>query len=369
MANFLDGIENLKKGDFNKAIEIFDELSKQGDYHASYQLAQMYNQGINVKKDLETSGEYFDVAFKQLNDAEDSNEKLYLLSTFYLYGLGTVAKDEFKAVELLERGAKNKDINCMTLLANCYRNGIGSEKDDEKAFELIKDLKDSGHPIATKVYADCKMFGNGTEPDYKEAVTYYEKASQLGDVSSLFMLGTLYHEGKGVEVDDKKSLEYFLEAAKYKYPDALKNAAYFYGHGIGAEKNPKLEADFIKLYADTGASDGMYLYGNMCLDMNRGLFKYAEGIDYLKRATQLKDPRATHLVGKIYETGLYGTFKNEKVAFNHYLVSYNLGYKPAAFDVLRCLKMHIGVEGNNQNKIEEFEKICEELRNSSNARA
>ena len=60
---------------------------------------------------------------------------------------------------------------------------------------------------------------------------------------------------------------------------------------------------------------------------------------------------------------------NEKVAFNHYIVSYNLGYKPAAFDVLRCLKMHIGVEGNNQSKIEEFEKICEELRKSSNAQA
>lgn len=369
MANFLDGVENLKKGDFTKAIEIFEELSKNGDYHASYQLAQMYNQGLNVKKDLGVSTEYFDAAFKQLNDAEDSNEKTYLLSTFYLYGLGTVGKDEFKAVELLERGAKNKDINCMTLLANCYRNGIGSDKDGEKAFELVNDLKDSGHPIATKVYADCKMFGTGTEIDYLEAIKYYEKSAELGDVSSLFMLGTIYHEGKGVEVDDKKALEYFLSAAKYNYPDALKNAAFFYGRGIGCEKDSLKEAQFIKLYADTGSTEGMFLYGNMCLDMHRGLFKYAEGIDYLKRATQLKEPRATHLVGKIYETGLYGTFKNEKVAFNHYIVSYNLGYKPAAFDVLRCLKMHIGVEGNNQSKIEEFEKICEELRKSSNAQA
>lgn len=367
MANFMDGIKELQNGKINAAVEIFQQVSKSGDYHASYQLAQMFNQGVIVKKDIQAASEYFDLAFKQLNDSQDSNEKTYLLATFYLYGLGTVGKDEFKAVELLERGTKNKDANCAILLANCYRNGIGCDKNDEQAFSLISNFKDINHPIAAKVYADCLFYGNGTEVNYSQAAKYYQKAAEMGEVSSMFMLGTMYHEGKGVEIDEKKSFDYFLQAGNYNHPDALKNIAYFYSKGIAVEKDSMKEVQYLKKYADTGSADGMFIYGSTCLDSSRRLYKYVEGIEYLKNAVQLKDARATMLVGQIYEKGLYGTFKNERLAFNHYMVAYNLGLKSAAIEVLRCLKQHIGVEGNTQDKVEEFEKIVEELKSQNQA--
>lgn len=367
MEKFFEGLECLKKGEKDKAIPMFEEASKEGDYRASYHLGSLYSQGLVVAKDLTAASEYFDEAFKQLNDAEDSNEKNFLLATFYLYGLGTVAKDEFKAVEFLNRGAKNNDPTCMMHLANCLRLGLGTDKDEERAYELISKLKD--FPPAYKSYADFLLNGCGVKADPEKAKKYYEMAEKAGDVMATFILGTLYFEGKGVKKDDKKSREYFEKAARFNHPEALKNLAYFSAQGIAGEKDATKEAEYLKRYADTGSAEGMYLYGTVCVDNARRLFRYLEGIDYLKKATQLKEPRATHLVGKIYERGLYGTFKNEKVAFNHYVVAYNLGDKSAAYDVLRCLKMHIGVEGNTEKQVEEFEKIVQELEANQNNKA
>ena len=367
MDKYIEALK-LEGKNFKEALPLLEQASKEGDYRASYRLAQLYNQGSRVNRDVEIASQYFDEAFKQINNSTPTSESNCLLGTIYLFGLGTVAKDEFKAVEYFTKASENNDVNAIVLLANCYRNGVGCDKDDEKAFELISKIKDSGHPSAYKVYADCLFFGNGVEANPKKAFEYYQKASKAGEVSAIFMLGTLYHEGKGVPVDNKKALEYFLKAAEFNLPDALKNVAYFYQNGIGVEKDFLKEAEFMKKYADTGSAEGLFLYGNLCLDGNRKLYRYAEGIEYLKRAVQLKEPRATHMVGRIYETGLYGTFTNEKVAFNHYLVSYNLGFKPAAYDVLRCYKRGIGTVSNPQ-QIEQFEKIVEELDKAKNNQA
>ena len=349
-------------------IESLEKASKDGDYRASYRLAQMYNQGINVKRDLGLAGEYFDVAFKQLNEANTTNETNYLLGTFYLFGLGTVNKDEEKAFSLFKKCADKNDVNGIVMVANAYLNGIGVEKDADEGYKLIAKVKDSKHPLAYKIYADCKMRGFGTSEDLKEAVKYYKLAAENNDVTSIFVLGTLYYEGRGVEKDLKLAFEYFEKAAAFNYPDALKNIAFFYSKGIHVEQSNEKEAEYLKRYADTGSIDGMFIYGTICLERQKGLFRYREGIEYLKRAVALKEPRATHVMGKIYENGEYGVFINKNLAFNHYITAYNLGLKMAAHDVLRCLKQSIGTTANPA-KIEEFEKIVEELQNNSDNRA
>lgn len=351
--------------DMEKEIESLEKASKNGDYRASYRLAQMYNQGINVQRDLGVSSEYFDTAFKQLNEATPTNETNYLLGTFYLFGLGTVNKDAEKALSLLKKGADKNDVNCIVMVANAYLYGTGVEKDEDEAYRLISKVKDTKHPVAYKIYADCKMHGLGTSIDYKEAVKYYRLATEKNDIASIFMLGTLYYEGKGVEKDEKIAFEYFEKAAKYNFPDALKYIAFFYSKGIYVKQDIEKEAEYLKRYADTGSVDGMFIYGSICLERQKGLFKYREGLEYLKRAVSLKDPRATHVLGKIYENGEYGVFVNKTLAFNHYITAYNLGLKVAAHDVLRCLKQSIGTTANPQ-KIQEFEKIVEELNSTDN---
>ena len=351
-----------------KELESLESASKSGDFRASYRLAQMYNQGLNVKKDVETASEYFDLAFRQLNEAPNSDETNYFLGTFYLYGLGTVSKDEEKAFSLFKKNADHKEINGMIMVANAYLNGIGINKDPEEGFRIINEIKDSKHPLAYKIYADCKLKGLGTMVDEKEAVKYYKLAAENNDIISTYILGLLYRDGKGVEQNYKVSLEYLEKAASYNYPDALKQIAFFYSQGICVKKDTLKEAEYLKRYADTGIPDGMFIYGSVCLDRQKGLFKYQEGLDYLKRAVALNEPKATHVLGKIYENGEYGVFVNKGLAFNHYLKAYNLGLKNAAFDVLRCLKQNIGVSGTPA-KIDEFEQICKSLKENMNNQA
>jgi TPR repeat protein len=51
-------------------------------------------------------------------------------------------KAKSEALKYLEKGAKLNDIDCMSMLAEIYRNGIGVEKDAKKADELTRKIKE-----------------------------------------------------------------------------------------------------------------------------------------------------------------------------------------------------------------------------------
>ena len=51
--------------DYEKAVELWDESSKQGNGEATYQLARAYDNGWGVIKDYEKGQELFKKAYKQ----------------------------------------------------------------------------------------------------------------------------------------------------------------------------------------------------------------------------------------------------------------------------------------------------------------
>ena len=51
--------------DYEKAVMLWEESSKQGNGEATYQLAQAYNKGFGVEQDYEKGQELFKKAYKQ----------------------------------------------------------------------------------------------------------------------------------------------------------------------------------------------------------------------------------------------------------------------------------------------------------------
>ncbi|GES88019.1 kinase-like domain-containing protein [Rhizophagus clarus] len=108
-------------------------------------------------------------------------------------------------------------------LGYCYENGIGTDIDKKKAFELCQKAADLGnsHGIATDLgnaaginsLGYCYENGIGTDIDKKKAFELYQKTADLGNAAGINNLGVCYLYGIGTNIDKNKAFEFFQKAA------------------------------------------------------------------------------------------------------------------------------------------------------------
>lgn len=89
-----------------------------------------------IMADKYNSGDGYSMVFESIIALNNNNE--YNDITDFAK-INEKAKNE--ALKYLEKGASINDINCMSKLAEIYRNGIGVEKDIKKADELKKKIE------------------------------------------------------------------------------------------------------------------------------------------------------------------------------------------------------------------------------------
>ncbi len=90
-----------------------------------------------IMADKYNSGDGYSMVFESIIALNNNNE-YYDITDFAK--INEKAKTE--ALKYLEKGASINDINCMSKLAQIYRNGIGVEKDIKKADELKKKIEE-----------------------------------------------------------------------------------------------------------------------------------------------------------------------------------------------------------------------------------
>lgn len=112
----------------------------------------------------------------------------------YFYGIGT-EKDCNSAVFWFEEAVfdydeqmyygseKGYDYGANVGLGDCYRLGLGVEKDEDEAFRLYNDVSKYTNdcPAADERVARCYYFGIGVEKDDKQARGFWENAANHGD--------------------------------------------------------------------------------------------------------------------------------------------------------------------------------------------
>lgn len=166
-----DRYENV---DYAKAFELFCKAAELGDAEGYCYIGMAYEEGQGVEKDIYESFKYYlkaadmgdgysmekvgiayyegnvveedkETAFKYLSDSYiyydfHIGEFYYYLANCYLQGEGTEKQPE-KAVEILRDACEDKSLvysDAGDLLIYCYENGIGTPVDFEKANELRK---------------------------------------------------------------------------------------------------------------------------------------------------------------------------------------------------------------------------------------
>lgn len=180
-----------------------------------------------------------------------------------------------EAVGLFKQAAGQGDANGLYNLGMCHARGLGTPRDDEKAFDCFRSAAEKGHPeainnigwffregrivgkdleLSTKWFkksADyCNPYGEynyglalhrgeGTKRDDAAAVTYFKRAADGGCVEAVNSYGLALLRGEGVPKDELEALKKFEIAAKAGFPPAMENMATCYEKGKGVKADDK----------------------------------------------------------------------------------------------------------------------------------
>jgi TPR repeat protein len=135
--------------------------------------------------------------------------------------------------------------------------------------------------------------------------------------------------------DNDRAFPLFVAASKHGHAEAGYRAALCYEFGWGCKKDPAKAVQFYRQSASKSHPGSMTRLGRACLTGDLGLYKYKEGVTWLKRATEVADTRynaAPYHLGLLYETGFGDDiFKDETYAAQLFTQAADLGHPDASF--------------------------------------
>lgn len=157
--------ENNATENFEEALKYYKEGINYGNPLCEYSLgiSLIFGLGDVLKVDKEKGTELLIDAYPKIielinNKDISSLEKLYakfVTGAYYYYGLGDVEKDDMKAFEIIKECALEGHIAAIyDLGANFYYNGVGTEQDVEMAKYYLGMASDAGLPRAIKKYSE-----------------------------------------------------------------------------------------------------------------------------------------------------------------------------------------------------------------------
>lgn len=155
-----------------------------------------------------------------------------------------------RAEKQLYKLAKKGDLEALEVLNAYYEQCVTKAKTPKEASVIRqKALKVAlfgakhNSPYWLILAGEMYRYGVGTDKDERKAFSYYEKAAALGDVDGIVKVGRAHLNGAGVPVDYQKSLRFFESAASQNNPEAMVMIAYQYenGKGIAVDYEKALE--------------------------------------------------------------------------------------------------------------------------------
>ncbi|KNC86672.1 hypothetical protein SARC_01178 [Sphaeroforma arctica JP610] len=217
-----NGIFGVEK-DINSAVEAFTILAKKGHRFAQTILGEIYFNGEN--EEINTPAD-------AVIDAEGKKMRRYEM-----------------ALSLFETAAKNKVPNAYHFLGEMYSNGLGCEKDMNKAIESYKQGFEAG--FHQSALALARAYSQpGPEQSYHDAFEWHTKGAEMGNLPCLYNLGTHHFQGKGTPQDFSKAADCWQHAADQGFLHAMINLANLYVEGRGVPQDLYRARDLYKLASE-----------------------------------------------------------------------------------------------------------------------
>ncbi|RHZ45058.1 hypothetical protein Glove_692g16 [Diversispora epigaea] len=279
------------------------------------------------------------------------------LGNFYFQGIGTT-RDEGKAFQWYLKSAKGGNLNGQCFLGYFYQNGIGTTKDEKKAFQWYLKSAEGGNSDGQYNLGCCYSNGIGTIKDEGKAFQWYLKSAKVGNSMGEYNLGCCYQNGIGTTKDYVKAFQWFLKSAEGGNSDGQHNLGFLYQNGIGTTKDDEKAFKWYLKSAEGGNPEGQNNLGT-CYEKGTGTTKdYAKAFQwYLKSAKGgISDGQAN--LGSCYMKGI-GTTKDEEKAFQWFLKSAEGGNYGGQNNLGYCYLKGIGTKKNEEKAFQLFLKSVE----------
>ncbi len=270
----------LRKGDYETALEHLAECMLGGNVLATYELARMYQYGLGVEEDPEKAADLFRDALQGFIWIEQNEQQ----NPYIHYRIGKM-----------------------------YQYGQGSEKDGATAASWYEKAANAGNTFAQMSLGNLYYYGNGVKQDYVAASRWFQKAAEQDNPFALYKLGQMAQAGQGIAANEETADRYFKQAFpifERKASDTLDdNLQYRCGtmvlHGIGTQADPEAAAKWLQLAADQGNEHAQCALARLYLD-GEGVEQSTEtAISLLTPATEKGHDQAQYILGKLYLTNDY----------------------------------------------------------------
>lgn len=196
-------------------------------------------------------------------------------------------------------GAAENDPCALYRLAFCNEQGIGTEKNPTKAFELCMQSAQRGYVDAQTKIAEFYNNGIGTKKNTEQFLLWAEKAAAGGSADAMFNLGCYYHESGNFQC----AIDWFIKAGNAGKAVAYSNLASMYQSGKGTQKDLNKARELNEKAASMGDASAYFALGSY-YDHGIGVaVNKATAIAYYKKASDKNFPLAWYRLAGMYEKG------------------------------------------------------------------
>ncbi|RHZ58289.1 hypothetical protein Glove_374g20 [Diversispora epigaea] len=300
----------------------------------------IYNE-IETTKDKEKFQRYLKSAEGENHTGQNN------LENCYQHGIGTT-KDEEKAFQCY--GQNN--------LGDCYERGIGTTKDEGKAFQWYLKSAEGGNSYGQNNLGDCYENGIGTTKDEEKAFQWYLKSAEGGNSDGQNNLGYCYRKGIGITKDKEKTFQWYLKSAEGRNHLGQNNLGYCYRHGIGTTKDEEKAFQWYLKSAEGRNHLGQNNLG-YCYRHGIGTTKDEEkAFQWYLKSAEGGNSLGQNNLGDCYGKGI-GTTKDEAKAFRWYLKSAEGGNSVGQYNLGYCYEKGIGTTKDEEKAFQLYLKLAE----------
>ena len=157
-----------------------------------------------------------------------------------------------EALGFFKQAAGQGDGNGLYNLGMCHARGLGTPRNDERAFDCFRNAAEKGHPEAINNIGWFFREGRIVKKDLELSTKWFKKSADYRNAYGEYNYGLALHRGEGVRRNDRLAAEYFRRAAAGGCVEAVNSYGLALLRGEGVEKNV---IDAIKVF-ERAASAG-----------------------------------------------------------------------------------------------------------------
>ena len=232
---YLNGLAEYAK-DEAKAALWFERAAEQGNDYAQKMLADLYEEGRGLPKNLQLAADWREKAAKRGNV-----QAQFLLGKMYLDGAG-VKPDPVRGAYWLNRAATEGDhAEAKKLLSKMHLDGSPQAPNPALVDNPLAQSAERSYIDAAQLVQLMEEFGYRIKESLYKRPPDLEKLAQDGDTEAQYQLAIRYETGThNLNQNYDQAISWFKQAAQKDHLLAMKSLANIYQNGLyGVAANPK----------------------------------------------------------------------------------------------------------------------------------